>query len=140
MKENDAFPVSHLKWEDLAERPARLTIAAVVMGEVGQGDDKETKPIMSFANTEKTFVINKTNFNTIANCTGQPDPDHWAGNHITLFKDVTEFRGKVVNCIRVQLSNNGAPAVQAALPPETQEEDPGRQAPPPPLTDDDIPF
>ena len=133
MKAKDAFPGAHLKWEDLEQRPARLTIDSVEMGTVGQGTDAEQKPIMSFQGTERTLVLNKTNFNRIAYLTQQPDSDNWRGHQITLAKDVTEFQGKTVNCIRVQVNGAAvAPPMQAPQPvqPATQ---PLRSTAPAPL-------
>jgi len=119
MKANDAFPGAHLKWEDLEKGPARLTIVSVAMGEVGQGSDKDVKPIVTFRNTERTLVLNKTNFNRIAAVTHQPDTDQWGGHQITLAKDTTEFQGKPVNCIRVQMVPEPvAPAAPAEAPAE----------------------
>lgn len=130
MKENEAFPGTHLKWQDVESRPAKLTIASVAMGEIGQGKDKEMKPIVSFKGTEKTLVLNKTNFNRIAHLTQQPDTDDWAGHQITLFVDVTEYQGKSVNCIRIQMAPPQS-SVQVDYNPDPKAEAPSL---------DDIPF
>ena len=98
--------------------------------EIGQGKDKEMKPIVSFKGTEKTLVLNKTNFNRIAHLTQQPDTDDWAGHQITLFVDVTEYQGKSVNCIRIQMAPPQSP-VQVDYNPDPKAEAPSL---------DDIPF
>ena len=103
MREVDAFPASTIKAEDLELKDAILTIAGVEMSEIGQGADKEIKPFVSFRGTTKKLVLNKTNFSRIVHVTGQPDTDNWAGHQISLYKDMTDFQGKLVPCVRVRI-------------------------------------
>lgn len=114
----DSMPSSYLKAGDF-EKPALLTIR-------GFGDEKigdEIKPCVFFEEETKGLILNIINGNTIEDTVGSPDPEHWKGHHIVAFKSKTEFKGKLVDCIRLR-----APK-------------PGAQAPEPePLPDDDVPF
>jgi hypothetical protein len=120
MREADAFPASTIKAEDLELKDAILTITGVEMSEIGQGSDKEIKPFVSFRGTTKKLVLNKTNFSRIVHVTGQPDTDNWAGHQISLYKDMTDFQGKLVPCVRVRIdgvaTTQGPQAVQSEPP------------------------
>jgi hypothetical protein len=52
----------------------------------------EEKPVVSFRETDKTFVLNKTNSNTIAGLYGN-ETDQWVGKQIVLFPTEVEFQG-----------------------------------------------
>jgi hypothetical protein len=120
MREVDAFPASTIKAEDLELKDAKLTITGVEMSEIGQGTDKEIKPFVSFQGTPKKLVLNKTNFSRIVHVTGEADTDNWAGHHISLYKDMTDFQGKLVPCVRVRIdgvaATQGPQAVQLGPP------------------------
>ena len=91
---NAAFPSTspYLKAGDLQGKEVPLTISHVVMETVG--DDH--KPVVYFLGTERTFVLNKTNANTIASVTGQTDTDMWVNQKIVLIPAQTDFGGKQV--------------------------------------------
>jgi hypothetical protein len=102
MKLNDAYPSNYLKHADLKGRTVRLTIKDYATEEVGQGADKETKPVLSFRETPRKLVLNKTNATTIAEAYGD-ELDDWGGKHIELYPDRTSFSGKMVDCMRVRV-------------------------------------
>ena len=78
-----------------------LTISEVEIKELGQGKDKETKPVVSFRELEKGLVCNKTNCNTIHKLTGSDDTDDWVGHKIKLITLEVDFQGTMTNAIRV---------------------------------------
>jgi hypothetical protein len=101
MKISTAFPSSYLKHDELNGVDMILTIKSVSVEEIGQGDDKETKPIVYFHETDKGLALNKTNAAIITELYGD-ETDDWEGKRISLFKDKTNFAGKRVDCIRVR--------------------------------------
>lgn len=108
MNVNDIFGGSTLKASDLQGSPATLTISG---WEVVEFDDGK-KISLSFHETQKRFIVNKTNARTIADILGG-DTEGWVGNKITLMCAQTDFGGKQVPCIRVALPTtqvNQAPA------------------------------
>ena len=110
MRVDDAFPGNYLKCSDLKGKECSLHIGGVTMEKMGE----DTKPVLSFINSDKKMAVNKTNFNSIVAVTGEDDSDNWAGKKITLKPSKTEFQGKIVDCIRVKLEDT--PAVPAVEP------------------------
>ena len=118
MNKNDAFPGNYIKAEDLKGGPVTLQVASVTMQVVDEKQDK-SKPVMQFSGTEKSFVINITNWNNIEMFLGQ-ETSQWVGHKIQLYPTTTEFGGKTVPCIRVRQP----PMATTALPPMAQSIDP----------------
>lgn len=103
-----APPSSSLKAADLEGSEWTLTIKSYEAKEFEQTDNKtgrkynQTKPILSFHETEKTLVANKTNLNSIAYAYGK-EMDDWIGKQVTLFPTMVEFGGNMVEAIRVRV-------------------------------------
>ena len=104
MDMSEVFSSETISASDLKGRPVTLTIAGVAVVEFDDG----RKPKIEFRETDKTMIVNKTNTNTIIDIHGA-DSDGWIGKKITLIPTQTDFQGKQVPCIRVQL-----PATQVA--------------------------
>ena len=96
MNINDAYPSKYLKASDLNGKNVTVTIKSSELEEF----DKEKKIVLSFANTEKLMVLNKTNARTIAQLHGQ-EIDDWSGKRITLCARDIEFQGGMVPALRV---------------------------------------
>lgn len=105
MELSDVFKSSSLKAADLAGREVTLTIA----GFKSQDFDDGTKLILSFQETDKDLICNKTNANTIKDMYGGTI-DNWVGRQITLIQSQTDYGGKQVPCIRVKIGQ--APSQQ----------------------------
>jgi len=116
MKANDVFPSKYLKAADLGSSEPVVTIREVTMESLGE----DTKPVVYFEGKEKGVVLNKTNWNAIADITGEEDCDDWAGHKIRLFVAKVEYQGKRVPSIRID------------------EPKPRRVEPEPHETDDDV--
>lgn len=99
-----AFPSSYYKAADLNDKPVKVTMARVVMEDIG-GDHK---PVLYFEENEKGLVLNKTNANNIKALYGS-NTDAWTGKEIVLFPTVTDFQGRSVDCVRVR-GVKGAPS------------------------------
>jgi hypothetical protein len=76
MKTSDAFPSRYLQTATVKAKPIVATISNVEMELVGQGADQKHKPVLHLEG-EKSMVLNRTNFETLANAFG--DSDEWAG-------------------------------------------------------------
>ncbi len=107
MKISSAFPSPYLKASDLNGKPWDVKIRTVGMEELGQGSDKQSKPVLYIDGAQKGLALNKTNAITIVNSYGD-DTGDWTGKDIQVVPATTEFKGDTVDCIRVR------------IPPETQ--------------------
>ena len=110
---DDLYPSKYLKaGVDILEgQNVTLTIQAVMTETFGEGADAETKPVLTFNESGKFFVLNKTNVKRIAAIHGAPLAG-WTGKTITLFVAEVEFQGKPCKAIRVR---EQAPAGQQVL-------------------------
>jgi hypothetical protein len=102
MNINNAFPSKWLKSGDVEEDDLILTISRVVMEDIGQGENQETKPVLYFDETEKGMVLNKTNAETISRL-HTPETDNWIGKKITIFATEVDFAGKQTLALRVRM-------------------------------------
>ena len=145
MRFDDVYPSNYLKASDCEDGDLVLTIEAVRTETLGQGKDAELKPVASFHETEKTFVVNKTNWKTIEKLYG-PDSDDWVGKKIALFATEVPFGQEMVMAIRVRLkAPKGKGGTTPALAATPRPPGPGpvlTTAPPADDGDgdDDIPF
>jgi hypothetical protein len=87
----------YLKAADLKGKEHTLTIAAVETKAFNDG----TKIIIRFEGAKKHLVVNKLNAKRIGFIAGK-NAEHWPGKKITLFSELTDFRGEPVQAIRVK--------------------------------------
>jgi hypothetical protein len=99
MKKSDAFPCRWFKAEDVKSKPIVVTIDKLYQGPVGS--DKEEKNILSFTDTEKELICNATNWDSVAEITGETDSDDWHGHKIVLVHERVDFGGKKVDAVRI---------------------------------------
>jgi hypothetical protein len=91
--------------------------------------DDGRKILVSFRESEKQLVCNRTNANIIAELHGE-DTDDWYGKRITLYATKVDFSGKRVDAIRVKEEIPAPPVKIAQRPnanPEAMAEDEGDQ-------------
>ena len=110
MKISAAFPSNYLKSDDLDGQPRIVTVRTCVQEELGQGRDKEKKPVLYFSKGTKGLVLNITNARVIAKAYGD-DTGSWAGKPIEVYPTQVEFKGDLVDAIRVRIPD--VPAVVA---------------------------
>ena len=110
-KLNDLFPSRFISAADLQGQEVIATIDRV---EIEKFDDDAQKPIVYFQGKTKGLVCNKTNAKSIALIAGD-DTDNWPGKAIVLFSMMVDFKGQVVEAIRVRRPPD--PAVVPALSP-----------------------
>ena len=97
MKLSELFPSKYAKAADLDEGPVQVTIRAISEEDVGDG----AKPVVHF-DDYKPLVLNLTNGRTIASICGSEDSKDWVGHSVELFATTTDFRGKLVPCVRIR--------------------------------------
>ena len=90
-----------LSADDLMGKDWTLTVKSIEIVEFEENGRKKTKPVISFNETDKTLVCNKTNAMTIGEHHGF-NTDFWNGKQITVYPTKTDFAGKIVDCIRVR--------------------------------------
>ncbi len=116
MNINDSFPSRWLKATDVPEdSDLLLTIADVEVQTVGQNEDAEEKPVVTFRETEKGLVLNKTNAATISGLYGA-ETDAWTGKKIALFATEVQFGSQMTMALRVRMK---APKASGAAPATT---------------------
>ena len=120
----DIFPSRFLKETDLS-LPLLLTIRRVAMEEIGRGNDRDTKAIVSFKEIEKELTLNKTNAKRIEKFIGSDDTDAWAEVKIVVYWDPdVEFGGEIVGGVRVRAPKNQASVEQPQSPEKKSLDDP----------------
>ncbi len=97
------FPTDYLAAPEFLGKDVALTIAAVSIDELPLAgkQEKQKRPIIRFAETEKKLVLNKTNARTLAKLLGTQTTD-WIGKRIALYPTTTKFGPDTVDCIRVR--------------------------------------
>lgn len=129
MKISNAFPSKYLRAVDLQDTDHTLAMDCVVIEEIA---NDEKKPVLYFAKKEKGLVLNKTNSKIIAREYGD-DTDNWEGKTVILYPAMVEFRGDMVEAIRVRIPK--APTRRQTGAAQHNEANPS-----PADADDEIPF
>ena len=111
---NEMFPSKYLRSSDI-DQDYEVSITKVEMDTVGQGDQKEEKYIVYFAEFDKGLVLNKTNAALIAAQHGD-NTDLWKGKLVVLTVEDVTYQGKIVPAIRVKRAARppAKPAVRTA--------------------------
>ena len=73
---------------------------------------RRPKRSSAFKGAKKTLPLNLTNWDAVADITGEDDSDKWPGHAIELYPTTTAMKGKPVACIRIR------PPAQRELPKE----------------------
>lgn len=105
------YPSKYLKGAELEKGGDTFTITAIEpRHELRRTDDtKESKPVVRFKETEKGWVMNKTNAQTVAKLYG-PEVLNWIGKRITLIPKTVNAFGKDHCAIRVKNTVPGGAA------------------------------
>jgi hypothetical protein len=102
MKISKAFPSDFLKSSDF-DSPVTFKIQRIEFG-VKVGDDE--KPVVYFSGEEKGLALNRTNSKIISKLYGE-ETDEWIGKEIVLYPTEVEFKGDMVEAIRVRAPKAG---------------------------------
>jgi len=107
MKVTEAFEGNYIDALCVMGKDATLTIASVSLpNEEKAADGKPIdRPIVRFKETDKGFILNKTNAKSIGLSHGN-EMDDWCGKKVTLFATTTDAFGKKnVPCVRIRPMN-----------------------------------
>jgi hypothetical protein len=102
MRIEQAFPSPFFRAGDILDGEPTLTIATVTTETLGDGDERRC---LTFEETDKKFLVNKTNWLKCAEITGEMDDENWVGHKIRLTRRPVQFRGDLVAAIRVDAAN-----------------------------------
>jgi hypothetical protein len=102
MDRNTLFPSKFLKAADLNGRPTVVVVdkASVESLKTMSGESTQ-KLVLHFRDRQKGLVVNRTNYDTIADFLGD-GAGNWVGKQIELYPDRVAVGGKTVPCIRVR--------------------------------------
>ena len=122
MKVTEIFHGENLKAEDLKGKEVTLTIASWSLKEFEENGRTDKKICLTFEETDRTLICNKTNAFAISDMLGE-DLGDWAGGRICIYPTKTEFAGRRVDCIRVKEARpaKGVTTPVEAKYPETDE-------------------
>jgi hypothetical protein len=119
MKRSEAFPTKYLSKDDI-QQPTAGVIAHVANETLGQGQDQEVKPVISFTGDNlKPMVCNGTNWDILESLYGD-DSDNWIGKRVEIWVDPNVmFGGKRTGGLRFRApkasnGNNGVTQSYAA--------------------------
>jgi hypothetical protein len=101
MKISQLFPSKYVRAADLNGKTVTLTIAKLVLEELGHGAEKERKPVLYFQKATKGLVLNRTNAMTIAALYGD-ESDEWPGKRISIYPTRIRAFGAMQDTIRVK--------------------------------------
>jgi hypothetical protein len=109
MDVDQLFPSRFFRCVDLNGKPRRLTIIAMKREDVGG----EQKVLITFADESKMLICNKTNARSISRALGN-ETKNWIGRDIVLVPTEVDFRGEMVDAIRVRPAPSQSHAPQTA--------------------------
>jgi len=137
MKVDELYPSRFLKASDLQGKQVLAVIEGVSVEEF---DDGETKPALQLQG-KKPLILNRTNAGLIAAFLGD-DVDHWRGHRLVLYPAKVDFRGRLVEAIRVREPRGPAQAPPVSQATPAPRPAPAVQNPPPgpPGSEDDVLF
>jgi hypothetical protein len=104
MNKNDVFPPAYFKAGNLPY-PITVEIASAEMEAMKDFKGANVrKLVLSFADETRRFIVNRTNFDIVADLHG-PDTKTWIGKSITLSADKTRVQGRIVDTVRAGSAN-----------------------------------
>jgi hypothetical protein len=62
----------------------------------------ESVPVMFFEGPHKPMILNVDKCTTMETIFGTPDTNGWLGRSIQVYPDTTEYKDKVVDCVRIR--------------------------------------
>jgi hypothetical protein len=100
------FPSKWLKSSDIGSTSRTATISRIDFELIGR--DQEKKAVLSFQNTTKRMILNRTNAQILANLYGK-ELKNWIGKRITLYCAEVQFRGAPCLAVRIREQVPGIP-------------------------------
>jgi len=101
MLENQIFPSEYFRADDFINGDRTLTIKKYEMRKLN--GESQNKLVLFFDKEEKKLVVNKTNYRTIKNVTGESNTDNWGGKKIILGREEdVPYMGDIGPALRVR--------------------------------------
>jgi hypothetical protein len=117
VKRNVAFPKKHLCADDLNGEPVTLTIKCAQQEAMRNNGQEQTKTVLYFRDGYKPFPLNQTNWDSIADITGEDDSDNWKGHQAEAYPTTTQSPGgDIVPCVRFRAPPQGELKPQQSQP------------------------
>ena len=138
-KRHEVFPSRYLQAADLGGKPINVVIEKAPLERLkNKNGGEELKTVLYFRGAKKTMPLNRTNWDSVADITGEDDSENWPGHQIQLYPTTTPFGADVVECIRIRAPEQGElkPAKAKAAKAKTAEPKPSLAD----EMDDSIPF
>ena len=101
VKRNEVFPSRYLQAADLNGKPINVTIEKAPLETLKNKGGEDTKTVLYFRGTKKSLPLNRTNWDKVADITGEDDSENWPGHRIQLYPTTTPFGAETVDCIRI---------------------------------------
>jgi hypothetical protein len=104
MNRNQLFPSKYFAAADLT-KPLNVVIEGSSVEKLNDPNGGvDEKLVLRFTKQKKRLVVNKTNYNSIADLHGDETED-WGGKSIQLYADTTNVGAKRVACVRVRATS-----------------------------------
>ena len=137
MKGSEVFPSKWISAADLNGHEPTVTIARVLMEDIGQSGDR--KPVIYFEGKQKGMVCNKTNWDRISFILRSDESDDWIGKPVKLYTELVNFQGQMKEAVRVKAADQRQAQIRPATPqPAAMTAKLGPE--PPPFPDDEVGF
>jgi hypothetical protein len=106
---DEAFPSKYLKAADLQGRAHVVEIEGAWEETLKSTEGKEQiKTILKFKGKKKILPLNLTNWDAVAEITGEGDSIAWPSHAVEIYPTKTQMGGKTVDCIRIRQPNGEA--------------------------------
>ena len=126
MNLDEVFPGKWIRARHLRGKKKTLTITGAQLEKFNDGDPVVA---LSFEQTSMKFGCNATNRNTCRDSFG-PITDDWVGKKITLYPTKTDYQGKIVDCVRIEIPPQADLPKHKEVFPDSGFEDDGGEEPP----------
>jgi hypothetical protein len=114
---DDLFPSKFMKVLDLGGKAEVVVIIRDCNVEVLETTDgrKNTKMVLYFEPPygQKGLPLNKTNFESVAKVTGEPNADNWVGHKLCLYPAQAAMGKTIYDVIRIKAPPKGKAKVKA---------------------------
>jgi hypothetical protein len=116
---HEFFPTTYYNAKDVATGPIILTIDHVAREPVGDGTNKQDKPVAHFQEPNaKLLVLTPTKYDAISLIAQSDETEDWPGLKIVLEAGKASFQGNTVDSVIVRAPRKAAP--RKPLPPEDE--------------------
>ena len=110
MRKSEVFISKYYNAGAVSTGPVVLTIDYASMESVGEGANKDKKPVVHFKEpNSKLLVVTPTKYDAICLIAQSDETEDWPGVKIVLEPGKTSFQGKLVDSISIRAPRRPAP-------------------------------